>query len=321
MARYESLIEAVGDTPLVGLPNLSPRWDDSERPVRLWAKLEDRNPTGSIKDRAALAMVADAEASGRLTPGCTILEPTSGNTGISLAMVASLRGYGLVCVMPENTSSERRQLLEMYGARIISSPAAGGSNEAVAVAKQLAAENPDWVMLYQYGNPANAQAHYDGTGPEILRDLPTITHFVAGLGTTGTLMGAGRYLREKVPDIAIIAAEPRYGELVYGLRNIDEGFVPELYDDSVLTSRFSVQSYDALRRTRELMSSEGIFAGISTGAILHAALAAADRADAAGQRADIAFVVCDGGWKYLSTGAYDGTLQQASQRLEGQLWA
>jgi cysteine synthase len=191
----------------------------------------------------------------------------------------------------------------------------------VNVAKQLAAENPDWVMLYQYGNPANARAHYEGTGPEILRDLPTITHFVAGLGTTGTLMGAGRYLREKVPDISIVAAEPRYGELVYGLRNIDEGFVPELYDDSVLTSRYSVQSYDALRRTRELMSVEGIFAGISTGAILHAALAMADKADAAGQSADIAFVVCDGGWKYLSTGAYDGTLQQASQRLEGQLWA
>ncbi len=320
MSRYDSLIEAVGDTPLVGLPRLSPRWDGPE-PVRLWAKLEDRNPTGSIKDRAALAMVAAAEADGRLTPGCTILEPTSGNTGISLAMVASLRGYGLVCVMPENTSSERRQLLEMYGARIISSPAAGGSNEAVAVAKKLAAENPEWVMLYQYGNPANAQAHYDGTGPEILRDLPTITHFVAGLGTTGTLMGAGRYLREKVPDVAIIAAEPRYGELVYGLRNIDEGFVPELYDDTVLTSRYSVQSYDALRRTRELMATEGIFAGISTGAILHAALAAADRAVAAGTSADIAFVVCDGGWKYLSTGAYDGTLQQASMRLEGQLWA
>jgi len=321
MSRYGSLIEAVGDTPLVGLPYLSPKWDDLVAPVRLWAKLEDRNPTGSIKDRAALAMVAAAEREGRLTPGCTILEPTSGNTGISLAMVASLRGYGIVCVMPENTSSERRQLLEMYGARIISSPAAGGSNEAVAVAKRLAAQNPDWVMLYQYGNPNNARAHYEGTGPEILRDLPTITHFVAGLGTTGTLMGAGRYLREKVPDVAIIAAEPRYGELVYGLRNIDEGFVPELYDDSVLTSRYSVQSYDALRRTRELMSHEGIFAGISTGAILHAALAAADRAVTAGQRADIAFIVCDGGWKYLSTGAYDGTLQQASEKLEGQLWA
>src|SRR4051794_20536153 len=325
MTRYDSLLEAFGDTPLVGLPRLSPRWD-GEYPVRLWAKLEDRNPTGSIKDRAALAMVRAAEADGRLTPGCTILEPTSGNTGISLAMVAKLRGYGLVCVMPENTSIERRQLLEMFGARIISSPAAGGSNQAVATAKELAAQYPDWVMLYQYGNPANAQAHYEGTGPELLRDLPTITHFVAGLGTTGTLMGTGRYLREKVPDVQIVAAEPRYGELVYGLRNIDEGFVPELYDDSVLTSRFSVTSYDALRRTRDLIDHEGIFAGVSTGAILHAALSIADRLAAKdatdpSSRADIAFIVADGGWKYLSTGAYSGSLQQAAERLEGQLWA
>jgi [CysO sulfur-carrier protein]-thiocarboxylate-dependent cysteine synthase len=176
-------------------------------------------------------------------------------------------------------------------------------------------------MLYQYGNPANAQAHYEGTGPEILRDLPTITHFVAGLGTTGTLMGAGRYLREKAPEVQVVAAEPRYGELVYGLRNIDEGFVPELYDDSILTSRFSVTSYDALRRTRDLIDQEGIFAGISSGAILHAALAIADRAAAAGEPADIAFVVADGGWKYLSTGAYDGSLQHAAEKLEGQLWA
>src|SRR6195952_1917372 len=168
MTRYESLVDAVGNTPLVGLPRLSPKWEDEVAPVRLWAKLEDRNPTGSIKDRAALAMIAAAERDGRLTPGCTILEPTSGNTGISLAMIAKLRGYGLVCVMPENTSTERRQLLEMFGARIISSPAAGGSNQAGAPAKELAAENPEWVMLYQYGNPANAQAHYDGTGPEIL---------------------------------------------------------------------------------------------------------------------------------------------------------
>jgi cysteine synthase len=321
MARYDSLVEALGDTPLVGLPHLSPRWE-GEQPVRLWAKLEDRNPTGSIKDRAALAMVEAAEKDGRLTPGCTILEPTSGNTGISLAMVAKLRGYGLVCVMPENTSTERRQLLEMFGARIISSPAAGGSNQAVATAKQLAEEYPDWVMLYQYGNPANAQAHYEGTGPELLRDLPAITHFVAGLGTTGTLMGVGRYLREKVPEVAIIAAEPRYGELVYGLRNIDEGFVPELYDHSVLTSRFSVTSYDALRRTRDLIEHEGIFAGVSTGAILHAALSIADRVAASQtERADIAFVVCDGGWKYLSTGAYSGSLQQAAELLEGLLWA
>jgi [CysO sulfur-carrier protein]-thiocarboxylate-dependent cysteine synthase len=320
MSRYDSLIDALGETPLVGLPRLSPRWS-GEQPVRLWAKLEDRNPTGSIKDRAALYMVRAAEADGRLTPGSTILEPTSGNTGIALAMVAKLHGYGLVCVMPENTSVERRQLLEMFGARIIFSPAAGGSNQAVAMAKKLAAENPDWVMLYQYGNPANAQAHYEGTGPEILRDLPTITHFVAGLGTTGTLMGAGRYLREKAPDVEVVAAEPRYGELVYGLRNIDEGFVPELYDDSILTSRFSVTSYDALRRTRDLIEQEGIFAGISSGAILHAALAIADRAAADGERADIAFVVADGGWKYLSTGAYDGSLQHAAERLEGQLWA
>ena len=317
--RYDSLIEAFGDTPLVGLPRLSPRWD-GEHPVRLWAKLEDRNPTGSIKDRAALAMVRAAEDAGRLTPGCTILEPTSGNTGISLAMVAKLRGYHVVCVMPENTSVERRQLLEMFGARIIFSPAAGGSNQAVATAKELAKEHPDWIMLYQYGNAANAQAHYEGTGPELLRDLPTITHFVAGLGTTGTLMGTGRYLREKVPDVQVVAAEPRYGELVYGLRNIDEGFVPELYDDSVLTRRFSVNSYDALRRTRDLIDAEGVFAGISTGAILHAALSIGERIDE-NTSADIAFVVCDGGWKYLSTGAYTGTLEEASDRIEGQLWA
>jgi len=212
-------------------------------------------------------------------------------------------------------------LLEMFGARIVYSPAAGGSNEAVATAKRIAAENPDCVMLYQYGNAANAQAHYDTTGPEILRDLPTITHFVAGLGTSGTLMGAGRFLREKVPDVSIVAAEPRYGELVYGLRNIDEGFVPELYDDSVLTSRYSVSSYDALRRTRDLIDAEGIFAGVSSGAILHVALAVGERALEAGVRADIAFVVADGGWKYLSTGAYEGSLQQAAERIEGQLWA
>src|SRR4051795_3022888 len=320
MTRYDSLLDALGDTPLVGLPNLSPRWE-GEYPVRLWAKLEDRNPTGSIKDRAALAMVRAAEADGRLTPGCTILEPTSGNTGISLAMVAKLRGYGLVCVMPENTSVERRQLLEMFGARIIFSPAAGGSNQAVATAKELALKNPDWVMLYQYGNAANAQAHYEGTGPELLRDLPTITHFVAGLGTTGTLMGTGRYLGEKVPDVQIVAAEPRYGELVYGLRNIDEGFVPELYDDTVLTRRFSVGARDALLRTRQLIEVEGIFAGLSTGASLHAALAVGHEAARAGRSADIAFVVADGGWKYLSTGAYQGSLQQAAERLEGQLWA
>ncbi len=314
--RFDSLIDSVGRTPLVGLPTLSPSAD-----VRLWAKLEDRNPTGSIKDRAALAMVEQAERDGLLTPGATLLEPTSGNTGISLAMVAKQRGYKIVCVMPENTSIERTQLLSMWGATIIPSPAAGGSNEAVRVAKQIAAENPDWVMLYQYGNAANAQAHYDTTGPELLEDLPTITHFVAGLGTTGTLMGVGRYFRETKPEVDIVAAEPRYGELVYGLRNLDEGFVPELYDASLLTSRFSVGPREAVRRTRELLELEGIFAGVSTGAILHAALGVAAKAVKAGTPADIAFIVCDGGWKYLSTGAYEGTLDDAEEALDGQLWA
>jgi cysteine synthase B len=314
--RFDNLLDSVGGTPLVGLPRLSPSAD-----VRIWAKLEDRNPTGSIKDRAALKMVEQAEKDGLLRPGCTILEPTSGNTGISLAMAAKLKGYRLICVMPENTSIERKQLLAMWGAEVVSSPAAGGSNEAVRVAKHLAEEHPDWVMLYQYGNPANSGAHYDTTGPEILADLPTITHFVAGLGTTGTLMGTGRFLREHVPGVEIIAAEPRYGELVYGLRNIDEGFVPELYDASVLTTRYSVGPRDAVRRTRQLLEEEGIFAGISTGAILHAALGIAARVVTAGGTADIAFVVCDGGWKYLSTGAYEGTLDDAEDALDGELWA
>jgi len=314
--RFDSLVDSVGHTPLVGLATLSPSDD-----VRLWAKLEDRNPTGSIKDRAALSMIEAAEADGTLRPGVTILEPTSGNTGISLAMVARQRGYRLICVMPENTSVERRQLLTMFGAEIISSPAAGGSNEAVRVAKGLAAEHPDWTMLYQYGNPANADAHYRGTAPEILADLPGVTHFVGGLGTTGTLMGVGRFFREHKPEVRIVAAEPRYGELVYGLRNLDEGFVPELYDESLIDARFSVGPRDAVRRVRELIDAEGIFAGISTGAILHAALAQAKKSVEAGERADIAFVVADGGWKYLSTGAYEGTLDEAEDALEGQLWA
>jgi cysteine synthase B len=321
--RYDSLLQALGDTPLVGLQQLSPRWNDSAAVphARLWAKLEDRNPTGSIKDRPALRMIEEAERDGLIEPGDTILEPTSGNTGISLAMAAQLKGYHLICVMPENTSIERRQLLELFGAQIIFSPAEGGSNTAVATAKELAAEHPDWLMLYQYGNPANSLAHYYGTGPEILADLPEITHFVAGLGTTGTLMGTGRFLREHVPAVQIIAAEPRYGEGVYALRNIDEGFIPELYDPDVLTARFSVGSFEAVKRTRELVRLEGIFAGISTGAVLHAALGVAARAVKAGERADIAFVVADAGWKYLSTGAYAGSLDEAELALEGQLWA
>ena len=314
--RYEDLVDAIGNTPLVGLPRLSPRPG-----IRLWAKLEGQNPTGSVKDRVAKAMVEDAEKSGVLSPGATLLEPSSGNTGIALAVVARVRGYRLVVVLPENTSLERRQLLELYGAKIVLSPADQGSNGAIERAKRLAAEHPDWVMLYQYGNPANALAHYETTGPEILRDMPTITHFVAGLGTTGTLMGVGRFLREHVPGVQVVAAEPRYGELVYGLRNVDEGFVPELYDPSVLTSRYSVGAKDAVRRTRQLVATEGIFAGISSGAILHAALGVAEKAAGAGQQADVVLLVADGGWKYLSTGAYGGTLDEAEKALEGQLWA
>jgi len=316
VTRYADLAASVGNTPLVGLPRLSPGGD-----VRLWAKLEARNPTGSIKDRAALQMIRAAETDGTLRPGCTILEPTSGNTGISLAMAAKLAGYHLICVMPENTSPERRQLLRMWGAEIVSSPAAGGSNQAVAIAKQLAAEHPDWVMLYQYGNPANAEAHYVGTGPEILADLPEVTHVVAGLGTTGTLMGIGRFFAENKPAVKIVAAEPRYGELVYGLRNIDEGFVPELYDSSYVTTRFSVGARDAIRRVRELLEREGIFAGLSTGAILHAALGMATRAVKAGEPGDIVVIVPDGGWKYLSTGAYNEDMDATEDFLDTQVWA
>jgi [CysO sulfur-carrier protein]-thiocarboxylate-dependent cysteine synthase len=319
MTKYESLEDSLGHTPLIGLAKLSPKVGNDNPPVRLWAKLEDRNPTGSIKDRTAIAMINDGEKTGKLKPGATILEPTSGNTGISLAMVAKVRGYKLICVMPEHTSVERTQILEMWGAKIIYSPAAGGSNEAVRVAKELAEKNPDWVFLYQYGNPANTMAHYTGTGPEIFEDLPTITHFVAGLGTTGTLMGAGRYLREKNPEISIIAAEPRYGEVVYGLRNLDAGFIPELYDASLITRRFSVGAEDSVRRVKQLLEIEGIFAGISTGAILHAALAIAKECVDDGTGADIVFIVCDAGWKYLSTGVYgnDGD----PEVLDDQLWA
>jgi cysteine synthase len=316
VVRYNSLEDSVGNTPLIGLPRLSP-----SASVRLWAKLEDRNPTGSIKDRAALNMIRVAEADGSLRPGATILEPTSGNTGIALAMAAKLAGYRLICVMPENTSVERKQLLAMWGAEIVSSPAAGGSNEAVRMAKELAAEHPDWVMLYQYGNPANAEAHYLTTGPEILEDLPEVTHVVAGLGTTGTLMGIGRFFADKKPDVKIIAAEPRYGELVYGLRNLDEGFVPELYDPKYVTARFSVGSRDAVRRVRELLDREGIFAGLSSGAIVHAALAQAAKAVKAQETADIVLIIADGGSKYLSTGAYTTDLDASEGFLDTQVWA
>jgi len=310
--RYEDLADAIGNTPLVGLPRLSPRSD-----VRLWVKLEGHNPTGSVKDRIAKAMVDDAEKAGRLAPGATLVEPSSGNTGIALALVARVRGYRLVVVMPENTSAERRQLLELYGAEVVLSSAAGGSNGAIARAEELAAEHPDWVMLYQYGNPANVTAHYETTGPEIWRDLPEVTHFVAGLGTSGTLVGVGRYLKEQNPGVQVVAAEPEYGDLVYGLRNLDEGFVPPIFDEAALDRRIKVGSADALARTRQLAAAEGVFAGISTGAILHVALRVAERA----RRAEIVVLAPDGGWKYLSTGAYGADPVAAEAGLRGQLWA
>ncbi|MFC3690016.1 PLP-dependent cysteine synthase family protein [Aquipuribacter hungaricus] len=314
--RADSLLDTVGGTPLVRLSRLLP----GER-VTLWAKLEDRNPTGSVKDRPVAWMLRAAEADGRLVPGATLLEATSGNTGISLAMASRRSGYHLVVVMPENVSAERVALLRLYGADVRFSAAAGGSNEAVRTARALAAEHPDWVMLDQYSDQANAQAHYESTGPELLADLPEITHLVAGLGTTGTLMGAGRFLKEQVPGVQVVAAEPRYGELVYGLRNMDEGFVPELYDETVLDRRFSVGPRDAVRRTRELLDAEGIWAGVSTGAVLHAALGVARQVARDGGEAHIAFLVCDGGWKYLSTGAFDGDLDDAEEALDSQLWA
>jgi cysteine synthase B len=310
--RYEDLVDAIGNTPLVGLPRLSPRPG-----VRLWAKLEGHNPTGSVKDRVAKAMVEDAEKSGVLTPGATLLEPSSGNTGIALAVVARVRGYRLVVVLPENTSLERRQLLELYGAEVVLSPADQGSNGAIERAKRLAAEHPDWVMLYQYGNPANAQAHYETTGPEIWRDLPEVTHFVAGLGTTGTLMGVGRYLHERNPAVKVVAAEPEYGDLVYGLRNLDEGFVPPIFDPDLLDGRIKAGAAAALARTRELAAVEGLFSGISGGAVLHVALRLAERLE----RAEIVLLVADGGWKYLSTGAYAADQAAAVEGLRGQLWA
>jgi cysteine synthase len=310
--RYEDLVDAIGNTPLVGLPRLSPKPG-----VRLWAKLEGQNPTGSVKDRVAKAMVEDAEKSGVLSPGATLIEPSSGNTGIALAVVARVRGYRLVVVLPENTSLERRQLLELYGAQIVLSPAEAGSNGAIERAKALAAEHPDWVMLYQYGNPANVLAHYETTGPEIWRDLPEVTHFVAGLGTTGTLMGVGRFLKEQNPAIKVVAAEPEYGDLVYGLRNLDEGFVPPIFDPSLLDGRIKAGAAASLGRTRQLAAVEGLFAGVSGGAALHVALRLAERLD----RAEIVLLVADGGWKYLSTGAYAADEAAAEAGISGQLWA
>lgn len=309
--RADDILGAIGNTPLVGIHSISPN-----PAVRFWAKLEGMNPTGSMKDRIALRMVLDAEAAGTLTTDKIVLEPTSGNTGIALAMICKRKGYRLTCVMPDNVSIERRQILEMFGADMVFSPGELGSNGAIALAKEMAADDK-YLMLYQYGNDANWKAHYDGTGAEIVRDCPDVTAFVAGLGTGGTLMGCGRRLREHNPDVQIIAGEPEYGDLVYGLRNLDEGFIPPIVDLSVLSRRIKVGTRDALAATRELLEKEGIFSGISSGAAVHVAKRAAQKMESG----DVVILLPDGGWKYLSTGAYTGSFEEAVARLEGTIWA
>ncbi len=310
--RYGSILETIGNTPLVELKSFSPRPG-----VEIYAKLEGANPTGSVKDRIALRMIEEAEANGTLTPGTTLLEPTSGNTGIALAMIAHIKGYSFVAVMPDNVTSERRQMLELFGAKIIFSPGSRGSNGAVAMAKELLAVSEHHMMLYQYGNPANPNAHYYGTAPEIIHDLPAVDAFVAGLGTGGTLTGVARRLKEYNPAIKVIAAEPMQGEAVQGLRSLQDGFVPPVFDGSLIDGKILVNSIDSLRRTRQLKDQEGIFAGPSCGASLHAALRVADSME----KGKIVVLLADGGWKYLSEDLWTRDLQVLEDNLEAKiLW-
>jgi len=311
--RYDDIAQAIGNTPLVGLPNLSPVG------YQIYLKLEGHNPTGSVKDRVAKYLIEQAEKNGDLQPGDRILEPTSGNTGISLAALCKVKGYRLTCVMPENTSEERRQLLEMFGADIVHSPATEGSNGSVRVAREMAVADPRVFMPFQYGNPANPMAHYETTAPEIIQDLPDVAAFVAGLGTGGTVTGVGKRLKQYDPAIKIYAAEPEYGDLVYGLRNLDEGYVPEVLDLDVLDSRIKVNSLKALTYTRRLAEEEGIFAGVSTGASLAVAVRVCKRLP---EGSKIVALSPDGGWKYLSTGAYaPGDVAEIAGRISGTLWA
>jgi cysteine synthase B len=311
MARFNSVLDLIGDTPLVDVSTLSPNPD-----VTLLAKMESQNPAGSVKDRIALNMILEAEEDGTLTPGRTIIEPSSGNTGIALAMIAQIRGYPIKIVMPENVSIERRQLLEIFGAEIILSPGDEGSNGAVRRAQAIADEHPEWAFLYQYANEANPRAHYETTGPEILRDAPEITHFVAGLGTSGTLMGVGTYLKEHKPDVKVYAVEPPIGEQVEGLRNLDEGFIPPVYEKwggaDLLDGKRIVRPRESIEWTRRLSAECGIFSGISTGAALAGAVRVAEKIDSG----TIVFIVCDGGWKYLSTGAWTDDIDEVVARAE-----
>jgi [CysO sulfur-carrier protein]-thiocarboxylate-dependent cysteine synthase len=311
MPAFEDVLDTIGNTPLVDVSVLSPN-----PRVRILAKMESQNPFGSVKDRIARSMIETAEKEGRLRPGQTIVEPSSGNTGIALAAIARVRGYPIKIVMPDNVSVERRQMLEVFGAEIILTPGAEGSNGAVRRAQALAAEHPHWAFLYQYGNDANPRAHYEGTGPEIWRDCEEITHFVAGLGTSGTLMGIGTYLKEQNPDIKVIAIEPPLGERVEGLRNLDEGYIPPIFElwsgVDVLDRKRVVRPRESLEWTRRLVADCGIFAGISSGAALAGAVKVAGEID----EGVIVFVVADGGWKYLSTGAYTDDLDAAEARAE-----
>ncbi len=309
-AVNDSVLELIGHTPMVDVSALSPNPE-----VRILAKLESQNPFGSVKDRIAKAMIEDAEKAGHLLPGQTIVEPSSGNTGIALAAIARIKGYPIKILLPENVSIERRQMLEVFGAEIILTPGAEGSNGAVRRAEALAAEHPEWCFLYQYGNDANPRAHYEGTGPEIWQDCPEITHFVAGLGTSGTLMGTGRFLKERNPDIKVIAIEPPLGERVEGLRNLDEGYIPPVFDhwhgSEILDRKRVVRPRESLEWTRRLLE-VGVFAGISAGA----ALAGAAKVATDIEHGTIVFIVCDGGWKYLSTGAYTDDLDVAEATAE-----
>jgi len=319
VTRVASVLDLIGRTPIVDVSALSPRRD-----VSILAKLEGRNPAGSVKDRVALAMVDAAERDGRLVRGAgqTLIEPTSGNTGIALAMVCRLRGYHLTVVLPTNVSPERRELLLAWGATIIDSPGSEGSNGAVRLAQRLADENPQWVFLYQYANPANPLAHYTTTGPEILADVPEVTHFVAGLGTSGTLMGVGRYLKEHRPDVQVWAIEPPAGELVDGLRSLEDGYVPPIFTENhgadLLDRKVVVRPRDSIEWTRRLME-VGLFMGISSGAAMAgAAKCALSVPD--GQGATIVVVLADEGWKYLSTGAWTDDIDDVVERAKSVIY-
>ena len=310
--RSDSIVEAIGNTPLVELPTFSPKPG-----VRVFAKLEGHNPTGSVKDRIARAMVRKAQAEGALSPEKTLLEPTSGNTGVSLAMIAARMGYRFAAVMPDNVGPERTELLRAFGAEVVYSPGAEGTNGAITLAQRMADDAPGrYTMLYQYGNEANPAAHYETTGPEIVADLPEVTHFVAGLGTGGTLMGAGRRLKEHNPAVKVIAAAPEPDDRIQGLRSLEEGFVPPILDLSRLDARMMVSAKESFNLAAALLHQEGVFAGVSSGAVLAAALRA-------GRRLDSANIVClfaDGGWKYLSTRLWTRSYEELGAEVEGKVW-